>query len=214
MTDRSTDYIYSLNEEIIIRDIESKGELGTLKITNAVFLKEEPFELPELEEYSEDWTPIYKNVRYEALVQINYIGTAIDSRNKITSDNFSITDSAGESVKFDPVMEYELIETEESTIVVALKNKGDYINIDFSFHNSQSKPTAKIKAKLYSKNEIQPPAPTQAAQTPAPSSTAEGAFPVRPYISYNQLSIICIVLLFLVAGLSVALGIVLGRLRK
>lgn len=112
-------------------------------------------------------------------------------------------------------MEYELIETEESTTVVALKNKGDYINIDFSFHNSQSKPTTKIKAKLYSKNEIQPPAPTQAAQTPAPSSTAEeGAFPVPPYISYTQLSIIFIALLFLVAGLSVDLGIVLGRLRK
>lgn len=62
-------------------------------------MQEEPFELPELEEYSDDWTLIYKNVRYEPLVQINYIGTAIDSRNKIASDNFSITDSVGESVK-------------------------------------------------------------------------------------------------------------------
>lgn len=211
MTDHPADYIYALNEEIKIRDIESGGELGTLIITDAILLKEEPFEIPMFDGYREDGTAIYQNENYEALVQVNYIGTSIDSRNKITNDNFTVKDSLGEPVEYNPALEYTLIETEQSTMVIALKNKGEFIDIHFSFHNSQSGPTAKIRAALYDKDEIQPSATAQKVpETPSPTPR-EG---MVKYIGYNQLAIICILLLILVTGLSIALGLVLGRRKK
>lgn len=63
MTDKPSDYVYSLNKKIKIRDIEFKDGLGTLTVTHASVLKEEPFEIPMFDGYRED-------------------GTAIDSRNK------------------------------------------------------------------------------------------------------------------------------------
>ena len=111
MTDKPSDYVYSLNKKIKIRGIEFKDGLGTLTVTHASVLKEEPFEIPMFDGYRED-------------------GTAIDSRNKKTNDNFTVKDSQGESAKRNPEVEDELVEAKQNSFIVALKIKKILYNKD------------------------------------------------------------------------------------
>ena len=147
-TDKPSDYVYGINEEIRIIDIDSKGELGTVKITGVVILKNEPFETNEKKGNDENGNPVYEKIQYEQLIQVNYISSVTDSTKSISKANFTISDSKKATAAVDPEVEYKSIETSDKFLVAALKNKSDFVNINFKFYYWQSGVTARIKADL------------------------------------------------------------------
>ncbi|MBQ8267421.1 MAG: hypothetical protein IJZ21_03450 [Clostridia bacterium] len=126
-------------------DIESKQVLGSVTITEVAILKDEPFEISEIADYDDNNEPIYETETYEAIVQINYTYETIDSSKKITTNNFSVNDAMGDSAEFSPDTEYTEISTSDNKFVVAVKEKGEFINIGFAFHTNQEE-IADIKA--------------------------------------------------------------------
>ena len=213
MTDKSNDYLYGLNEEIKILDIESKKELGAVTITDVVILMDSPFELSKIKEHDGNGDPVYENVRYEELVQINYTASTVDSTKKISSVNFDVFDAKFAKAEFDPEMEYTKKDTIGKTLVVALKNKSDYIHIDFKFYITQFDVTAKIKVPVAAQDVPPPVSSDIVPEAPSNNENTDASFSFSNYIHYNQLLIICAVLGCLVIGLLVTV-IVMAVRRK
>ena len=143
-TNQPETYEYSIGEQVQIFDKESKAELGNITVTGVYVLKDEAFTLQEYD-YDENGNQIYKQVEYDAVIQIDYTYAVIDSSQKISGNNFTVKDCEGNSARHNPDTIYKQVETNNETIIVAVKEKGEFINIDFSFHKNQES-IAKIKA--------------------------------------------------------------------
>ncbi len=143
--EQGKDYVYGVGETINILDKESNQILSSVVITNVIIIKDEPFTIDELVKYDESNNPIYEKFSYEAVVQINYKYTVADSTKTISSSNFSVFDQDGNSAEFSPKTNYEKISTKDNSFVVAVKEKGEFVDLSFSYHISQTA-VAQIKA--------------------------------------------------------------------
>lgn len=144
-TEHFDDYVYSVGEEISVYDKESSSLLGTVTVTGVTVVRNEPFELEKIVDFDENDQAIYENVPYEAVVQIDYVYDVADSTNKITASNFIITDCEDNLTERSPEIDYAPVDTDDDSIFVAVKEKGEFVNLKFMFHTSQ-KPIAYIKA--------------------------------------------------------------------
>jgi hypothetical protein len=148
ITDKPGDHKYGLNEKISVIDIDTRKELATVKFTGYSIIRNTPFELTEADGTDESGKAVYKKVKYSQLVQIYYVYSVTDSSKKISSANFYVQDSFGESGNMDPKLEYDEKQKEDQeSFVVALKGKGSYIDIDFNYNLLQTTPTARIRIK-------------------------------------------------------------------
>lgn len=95
-TEKPNNYKYGFNEEIKILDMESKGVLATVKFTGISVLKDQPFEIKEVDHYDQSNNPVYENITYNQIIQIYYVYKTTDSTKNISSSNFSVKDSKGE----------------------------------------------------------------------------------------------------------------------
>jgi hypothetical protein len=153
ITDKPGNYQYKVNETVNIVDIDSRESLGTVTVTGAAVLKDEPFEVLESDGTHENGETKYKTVVYNQIVQIFYTYTAIDSSKTISGANFDVRDSgrslgvSAGSLTSQP--DYSLQSRDgSSSFVVALKNKGDYLEIAFKYKVLQMKATALIRVEL------------------------------------------------------------------
>ena len=144
-TEQGKDYVYSIGETINILDKESKQLLSSVTITDAIVIKDELFFVEELVKYDDDNNPIYEKTSYEAVVQINYKYSTIDSTKRISAINFSAVDSEGNRAEFFPKTNYKTSYTNDNSFVIALKEKGEFVNLSFQYHTNQTA-IAQIKA--------------------------------------------------------------------
>ena len=153
ITDKPGNYLYEVNEEISIIDIDSREKLGTVKITGIEILRDSPFEIHGADGTDENGDTKYKNVTYQQIIQIYYSYSMIDSSKSISSGNFITFDSTNtyanyiDSLESRPDYKEKPKEGSQSH-VVAVKNKGNYIDIEFKYRLAQTKPTAKIRVNL------------------------------------------------------------------
>lgn len=144
-TEQGKDYVYSVGETINILDKESKQILSSVTITDAIVIKDELFFVEELVKYDDNNNPIYEKTSYEAVVQINYKYSIIDSTKRISAINFSAVDSEGNRAEFFPKTNYKTSYTNDNSFVIALKEKGEFVNLSFQYHTNQTA-IAQIKA--------------------------------------------------------------------
>ena len=180
ITEQAGNYVYSQNEDINILDIDTRNNVGTLKITGTEILKNDSFTVKEKRGTDESGNDIYQDVTYEQLIQIFY---SYDNKGRVkslSSSNFSVSDKAGYAGEFSPNIEYSAIKRNgEDYFVAALKNRGDFVNLTFKYNSLQIADTAKIrldiseKPKAASKNSV---ISSRAGQnTPENSTISSGA---------------------------------------
>lgn len=129
---------YTVGETIEILDKETNSILGSVVVTDVLVIQDEPFTLQELSHYEDD-KPVYQDVTYEAVIQINYSSYVADSSNSITSSNFSIVDAGGSAARINPRTSYKEAEAPDKCIIAAVKTKGAMVDIYFSFHLTQER---------------------------------------------------------------------------
>ncbi len=209
-TEKGEDYVYSVGETINILDKESKQVLGSVTISDAVVIKDEPFIIEEFAKYDENSNPIYEKVSYEAVVQINYKYTIADSTKTITTSNFSVFDKVGNSAEFSPKTNYEKIPTKDNSFVVAVKEKGEFVDLSFRYHISQTA-IAKIKAYYEDNANIsEQPVDEQSEDTVEQDKTALNVMDDSNNESKSNIQIWIFIVVFIVQALSnIALIVVL-----
>lgn len=153
ITDKPGNYKYKENETINIIDIDSRETIGTIVITGAEILKNEPFTVQESDGADENGNTQYKDVTYNQIVQIYYKYTVVDSSKKIRGSNFDVYDSKNERGAYPNLLKPEPKFNEKAkkgnlSFTIALENAGDYIDIDFNYNMTQTKSTAKIRIDL------------------------------------------------------------------
>jgi hypothetical protein len=153
ITDKPGNYLYGLNEEIKIVDIDTRETLGTVKITGVEILRNEPFDVRETDGTDESGNTKYKDVTYQQVIQVFYTYNMIDSSKSISSKNFYAHDSTNKYANFigslEPKPEYTEIQKEgHHSFIIATKNKGNHLNISFDYTPLQTKATAKIRVDL------------------------------------------------------------------
>ncbi len=144
-TDKEDGYIYSLGEEIKLYDNESDQYLGSVVVLDAIVIRDGGFTVEEFDGYDEDDNVIYKDVEYEAVVQINYTCTFIDSNDADNKINFTVRDTNGNTGEKSPEVSYTTEHTPFSSITFAVKEKDEYITIRYAYDTFQQ-PVAEIKA--------------------------------------------------------------------
>jgi len=150
ITAQAGNYRYKVNEPIEVIDIETRNTFGILTITGVEILKDEPFEARESAGEDENGEPQYTTVTYSQIVQIFFTYTG---EKKLSDMHFNVRDATNELGRrpsgLDPVPAYQLKERSgQSSFVVALKNKGSYLEISFIYNAVQIRPTARIRVEL------------------------------------------------------------------
>lgn len=134
ITDHATDYIYAAGESAHFYDnANGRKPLGSLTVVSIHVLSEEPFTLREPAGFDDKDEPVYKEVAYSQLVQVNYVykGNQAES---VDASCFRVYDRETESGKNNPKTAYELVETNGlDSFVVALKNRSDGIDLAFCY---------------------------------------------------------------------------------
>jgi hypothetical protein len=154
ITEHEGNYVYSKNEDINIIDIDTRDNIGTLKMNGIEVLKNKSFTIKEKNGSDESGNDIYEDVTYEQLMQIYYRYDNKGSKKTISSANFNVYDQTRTSCKIDPDIEYDAIKRSgEEYFVVALKNKGEFIDMNFKYNITQTTNTAKIKLKISEKSD-------------------------------------------------------------
>jgi len=138
--------IYSVGDEVIIRDNVSNGILGRIIITGVQIIEDEPFTVRERYGTDSEGNPLYTEQNYEAVVQMNYVASTIDAQDRISESNFTMYDANGNYAEKNPKIFYETAPTEYNYVVFAVKEKGDHVTVEFRFHGEQYS-VATIEAK-------------------------------------------------------------------
>lgn len=150
ITDNPRNHVYGPNDVINIYDNVDTGELiGTLRVPSINVLSEGPIYISEVTSYDEDQNPVYSEVEYAQLIQVNYIyeSTGVKART-IDSSNFTVRDNNDRMATNDPGIGYTMIPIEGvNSFVVATKNWTDGLNIEFKYKILQFSPTAVIRVR-------------------------------------------------------------------
>ena len=170
ITEQPGNYVYSQDEPILILDIETRDSLLALTFTGVTVLRDEPFTLREESGHSENGETLYADVPYEALIRIEYDCEILSPRqSKPNSLNFDVSDSEGKRASRNPEIDYT-VENPSGTsthLIVALKHKGDFVDINFNHKFAQTRPTARIRLEV---GAFIPPAESVRPETAAPES--------------------------------------------
>jgi len=150
ITEQPGNYVYGLNEDIAVVDIETRETFGVLAVTGVEVLRDEPFEVQEQDGEDEDGKPAYKTVTYSQIIQIFY---TYSGEKKLNSGNFAVWDSVHVIGKnpaaLEPKPEYTPAEKPgQSSLVVALQAPGGPLEVTFTYNVLQIRPTARIKIEL------------------------------------------------------------------
>jgi len=149
ITEHEGNYIYVQNEDINILDIDTRNNIGTLKMTGTEVLKNNPFTIKEKSGTDESGNDIYEDVTYERLVQVSYHYDSKGNSKNISSSNFYVFDKTGTSCTINPDIEYSAVKRNgEEYFVIALKNKNDTIGLNFKYNILQTTNTAKIELNI------------------------------------------------------------------
>lgn len=154
ITDKPENYLYKPNDVIHIYDnSDTRDLLGILKITSVNILSEKPFVHKEENGYDANSKPVYKDVTYNQIIQVNYTYTVKNGGNPISADNFYVTDSRSTLGLKNPDTEYHTMDVKNTKhFVAAMQTKSDVINICFNYSIFQLTPTAKIQAEISSQS--------------------------------------------------------------
>jgi len=146
ITGQAGNYIYKAGEAIDIIDIDTRNTIGTLKLTGAEVLINEPFTVREKSGTDESGNDVYVDVTYAQLLQIDYVYENKNGNNKnLSSANFQIYGSDGSLGTVDPDAGYTPIEANGTdSFTVALQNKSESVSIHFRYNIWQTTITAKI----------------------------------------------------------------------
>ena len=139
---------YYAGETVKVFDNESNAQLGTLRITKATVVRDEPYirktYLCSLEVYENGFytdeveiqgDSVYSLEENAAVVQIDFTASTLDSSNRIEKSDFFVTDCNGDSADRDVETHYTVQPTTDSSFVVGLRELGD-IKLSFTFNNS------------------------------------------------------------------------------
>jgi len=150
ITEEAGSYVYKMNEEIAVVDIETRETFGVLAVTGARVLFDGPFDVREVEGKDEAGEPVYKTVTYSQIVQVFYTYTG---EKKLSGANFTVRDRANVIAKnpnnFDPKPAYTpASQPGQSSFIVALRNPGGPLEATFTYNVLQIRPTARIEIAL------------------------------------------------------------------
>jgi len=173
-TDHARNHVYTLGE--VIRFYDEKNDrdlLGTLTFVSVHVLSEDEFTLREKDGTDKEGEPVYKDVTYRQIVQINYTYQSITGRRLRA---FSVHDAAGSRGALDPDTAYETIPVEPgvSSLVAALPDRGRSVRVEVYYTGVFS---PNVIASLAIGKEVSVPVtaqPTVPPTTTAPT-TAEQA---------------------------------------
>jgi len=132
---------YEVREEIRIYDEETDEYLGRVKITDVIVIEEDPIiQRKNGADKNEDSS--YEYTRYEAIVQMSYVANMEENEGSITEDNFSIYDANGVEALMNPPGYTEYGEYGTNSVVFAVKERSDYVTIEFSYCGANATITA------------------------------------------------------------------------
>jgi len=113
---------YLTGEEIVVYDNVSNAMLARMTITDISVI--------------EDRSMVIDGTPYEAIVQMTYTASTAAGHPNISSDNFEIYDTNGNSVWIDPNRCSN--DTGGGSIVFAVEEKGDYVTVCFHYYKNES----------------------------------------------------------------------------
>lgn len=145
ITQNPREYVYQAKEEIKFYDNVTTGDLlASFTCVSMIPLSDETFTIQEEAGEDENGDTVYKEVKYEQLIQINYVFTPYSDLKDIAKE-LRIIDENGESGIKNPPVEYtEVPVTGMDSLVVALKNKSDTIKIQV-YYSGIVTPNATVK---------------------------------------------------------------------
>ncbi len=161
ITQNPGEYNYQMNEPIEIIDIETRDVLGILTITGAYPINDKPFTVRTETGTTEDGEPIYEDIAYEQLLQINYIFKDTAQNNKTISGlNFSPYSQLN-NVTVDPKVDFAKapLGQGESCFTVAFSKTVDQFELGFRYGILQFRKTATIHISLSGSAAQSPPVP-------------------------------------------------------
>ena len=184
ITDNPRNYVYGPNEVINIYDNVDTGDLiGTLRITSVNVLSEGPNYVNQMVSIDEDGNPVYEDVAYAQLIQINYVYEAVKgSSTTIGGYNFDVEDGTGHSASLNPKIAYTMLPIENvESFVVLTKNNTTVLNIEFNYEAFQFEPTAKILMRITDTEVGEPIVTAPQVETPEPAKE-EPVSPILPKV--------------------------------
>ena len=145
-TDQAENHIYEKNETIRILNKDTDEEFGTLTITKVEVLMDEIFEAKIADGRDDKGNIKYETVNYYQIIQVFYEANLDVS---VSYDNFLVTDSLSETATgiayIDPQPDIkDKKKNDKNSFIVGLKNKSNFVEIDYRYLKTDALPTATI----------------------------------------------------------------------
>lgn len=146
ITQNPREYVYKTKEEIRFYDNVKTGDLlSSLTFVSMFTLSDSTFMVTEQQGKDENGNIIYEDVVYEQIIQINYCFNSYDDSVRDISRSLVVVDENGTHGTIDPPVKYSEIPVDGTeTLVVALKNKSNKINIQI-FYSGIIMPNAVVE---------------------------------------------------------------------
>ena len=149
ITQNPGEYRYQINEPINIVDVETGDTLGVLTVTGVYTINDKPFTVRTETGTAEDGEPVYEDIAYEQLLQVNYIFENAPQNDKTISGlNFSPYAQSNDTT-VDPKTGFDkaLLNQGESCFTVA-------IHISLSNESAAPSPSVSESSSIISPTEI------------------------------------------------------------
>jgi len=160
ITDNARNHVYQMGDVIHFYDERNdRKPLGALTFVSVHVLSDDPFTLKEQDGKDSQGEPIYKDVTYNQLVQIDYTYEAF-AKKRI--NRFGVSDSAGGRGSLNPDTPYSAVPTETgmSSLIAALPAAGNAVRVEV-FYSGVFSPNAIVNLAIegYTYNPATPTAP-------------------------------------------------------
>lgn len=174
ITQNPGEYRYQINEPINIVDVETGDTLGVLTVTGVYTINDKPFTVRTETGTAEDGEPVYEDIAYEQLLQVNYIFENAPQNDKTISGlNFSPYAQSNDTT-VDPKTGFDKapLNQGESCFTVAFSQKVDQFELHFRYGVFQLRKTAVIHISL-----------SNGSAAPSPSVSESSSIISPPQIS-------------------------------
>jgi len=168
-TDYARNHVYKLGDVIRFYDeTNDRNLLGILTFVSVQVLSEEEFTLREQDGKDGGGEPLYRDVTYRQIVQINYKYQSITGRRP---RGFSVHDAAGGRGALDPDVPYDTVPVESgvSSLIAALPARGKSVRVEV-FYTGMFAPNA--VASLAIGREANVPAAVEPTSPPQDTDSA------------------------------------------
>lgn len=147
ITDYARNHVYQQGD--VIRFYDEKNDrkpLGVLTFAAVHVLSDEPFTVKEQDGKDEQGNPVYKDVAYSQLVQIDYTYEAFTKKR---INRFAVYDSAGGKGSLAPDTPYSAVpvETGVSSLIAALPSAGASVKVEV-FYSGVLSPNAIVSLAI------------------------------------------------------------------